>query len=118
MIRVMIELFGIIFVDDTEIVLRIYSIEKRNWQLVHYTSQDLLDNRREATISAYDIAEVIVFLFSQSYSQKVVEWKICARGITKATAAEIAHATGIKVEHLQRIREQELICKGLFSEFW
>ena len=112
------EYFGIIFVDNTEIVLRIYSIDDNQWQLTHYTSTDLLDKKREKTISAYDIAEVIADLFSTTYSHKVIEWKICTRGITRDTAAEIAHATGLKVEHLERIREQELICKGLFSEFW
>ncbi len=116
--RVMIEYVGIIFVDDTEIILRIYSITGGQWQLVHYVDHDLLDKKRQKTISAYDIAEVIADLFSGTYEHTVVEWKICTRGITKETTAEIAHATGLKVEHLNRIREQELICKGLFIEFW
>lgn len=116
--RGMTEYVGIIFVDDTEVVLRIYSVKDSQWQLAHYASQDLLDTKREKTISAYDIAEVIADLFVRTYAHTVVEWKICTRGITKETAAEIAHATGLKVEHLNRIREQELICKGLFSEFW
>lgn len=114
----MIESFGIIFVDGTEIVLRVYTIEKKQWQLIHYVSHDLLDRKRERTITPYTIAEAIADLFSTTYVQKVIEWKICTRGITRETAAEIAHATGLKVEHLERVREQELLCKGLFTEFW
>lgn len=114
----MIEFFGIIFVDNTEIILRIYSIDFNNWQLVHYTSRDLLDKKREKKITPYDLAETIADLFSTTYTHKVIEWKICTRGITRDSAAEIAHATGLKVEHLERTREQELLCKGLFTEFW
>lgn len=114
----MIEHFGIIFVDGTEIVLRVYTIANKQWQLVHYKSLDLLDKRREKTITPYTIAETIADLFSTTYALKVVEWKICTRGITREVAAEIAHATGLKIEHLERIREQELLCKGLFTEFW
>lgn len=114
----MIEYFGIIFVDDAEIILRIYTVSNKKWQLTHYSSHDLLDRRREKTITPYTIAESIADLFSTTYAQKVIEWKICTRGITRETASEIAHATGLKLEHLERIREQELICKGLFTEFW
>ncbi len=114
----MIELFGIIFVDDSEIVLRVYTIQDKKWQLIYYTSRDLLDKKREKIITPYTIAETIADLFSTKYVQKVVEWKICTRGITRETASEIAHATGLKIEHLERVREQELLCKGLFTEFW
>lgn len=114
----MIEYFGIIFVDDTEIILRIYSVDNKEWQLIRYTSRDLLDKRREKTINAYIIAEEIADLFSTTYATKVIEWKICTRGVSRETAAEIAHATGLKLECLERLREQELLCKGLFTEFW
>jgi hypothetical protein len=116
--RVMIEFFGIIFIDGTEIVLRVYTIENKHWQLTHYASRDLLDKKREKEITPLTIAEAIADLFSTTYVQKVVEWKICTRGLSKKTATEIAHATGLKIEHIERIREQELLCKGLFTEFW
>ena len=114
----MIERFGIIFVDGTEIALRVYSTNHKQWRLVHYANRDLLDKKREKIITAYTIAEEIADLFTTTYATKVIEWKICMRDITRETAAEIAHATGLKVEHLERIREQELLCKGLFTEFW
>lgn len=116
--RTMIEYFGIIFVDDTEIILRVYATHNKSWQLTHYTSRDLLDKKREKHITAYTIAEVIADLFSTTHVQKVVEWKICVRGLTKEVVSEIAHATGLKIERLERTREQELLCKGLFTEFW
>lgn len=118
MMRDVIEFFGIILVDGSEIVLRIYNIDNKQWQLVHYTNRDLIDTKEEKKITAYDIAEVIADLFSTTYTHKVVEWKICTRDITRETAVEIAQATGLKVEHLERVREQELLCKGLFTEFW
>ena len=115
----MIEFFGIILVDNTEIVLRVYTIdENKQWQLTHYTSIDLLDKKREKLITTQTIAEVIADLFSTTYVQKVVEWKICTRGLTREKTAEIVRTTGLKIEYLEIIREQELLCKGLFTEFW
>lgn len=116
--RVVRENFGIIFVDNTEILLRVYKTENNKWQLVHYDSCDLLDTSREKTITAYTIAEVIAEFFSKTFTQEVVEWRICARNISRQMVYEIAQAVGLKIEYLERIREQELISKGLFTEAW
>jgi|SRR6185369_1323503 len=112
------EFFGIIFADKTEIILRVYQVENSKWQLLHLASRDLTDKKRENKISAYDIAEVIADFFSTSYTQQVIEWKICAREIAKEKVTEIGLATGLRVEYLDRTREQELICKGMFTELW
>jgi hypothetical protein len=112
------EFYGIILVDGSEIILRVYQTDGKSWQLMHYTSRDLLDKKIEKNVTAYDIAEVIADFFSTTYTQKVIEWRICARGHTRETVAEIAQATGLRVEHVLRNREQELLCKGLFTEFW
>ena len=118
MMRIMKELFGIIFVDGTEVLLRVYKIDDDKWKLLHYDSCDLIDRKLEKSITSYNIAEIIANFFTTTYTQEVIEWRICARNITKETAAEIALAIGLKVEFLERIREQELICKGLFTELW
>jgi len=112
------EFFGIIFADSTEIILRVYQVDENKWQLLHYTSRDLTDKKRQKAITAYDLAEVIAEFFSTSYTQHIIEWKICAREIARETVTEIGLATGLKVEYLDRAREQELICKGMFTELW
>lgn len=116
--RIMREYFGIIFVDSTEIILRVYKIEETKWQLLHYDSRDLIDNKPEKDVTPYNIAEVIADFFSATYTQKIIDWKICARNITKEKTAEIARAIGLKIEYLDHRRQQELICKGIFTELW
>lgn len=118
MMRIMIEFYGIIIVDTTEIILRVYKADGEEWQLLHFVSRDLINKKPESKVTAYDIAEIVADLFSTTFTQKVIEWRICARGITKETVSEIAFATGLRVEHLDRSREQELICKGMFTELW
>ena len=118
MMRVVREFYGIILIDGSEITLRVYKIEGNNWQLIHYNSRDLVDKKLESGISAYTIAEVIADFFAKTLTQEVVECQICARNVTKQTAVDIAQAIGLKVEYLERVREQELLCKGLFTEVW
>lgn len=118
MMRVMKEIFAIILVDGTEIILRVYRIEGDKWRLLHYDSRDLIDRKSEKEVTPYNVAEIIADLFSTTYTQEVVEWRICARNLSRQTVAEIALAVGFKIEYLERIREQELICKGAFTELW
>jgi hypothetical protein len=112
------EYFGIILVDSTEIILRVYQVDDKKWQLLHYDSQDLIDRKPEKDVTPYNIAEVIADFFSITYAQKVIEWRICAREISKEKTAEIALAIGLRIDYLDRRRQQELICKGLFTELW
>lgn len=116
--RLVKEFYGIILVDGTEIILRVYQTDGKIWQIIHTTTRDLLDNNREKAVTAYDIAEVIADLFATTQTQKVIEWRICTRFQPRDTVVEIAHATGLRIEPLERSREQELLCKGMFTEFW
>ena len=112
------DFYGVILIDGSEVILRVYQIDDKKWQLFYYTSRDLVDKKREKNINAYDIAEIVADLFSTTHVQTVIEWKIFSRKITREIAAEIALALGLKIEHLENRREQELICKGAFTELW
>ena len=112
------EFFGIILADNTEVILRVYQVENSKWQLLHYTACDITSKKLENKITAYDIAEVIAEFFTSTYTQNIIEWKICAREIARETITEISLATGLQIEYLNRAREQELICKGMFTELW
>ena len=112
------DFYGIILIDGTEIILRVYKTDGTVWQIIYKTIRDLLDKKREKEVTAYDLAEVIADLFSTTYTQKVIEWRIFARDLPRDTVVEIAQATGLRVELLDRSREQELLCKGMFTEFW
>lgn len=111
MIRYMKERYGIIFVDRTQVILRVYETDNKEWKLLQY-------QERELTIEKNDIADVITELLSLPYSQHIAEWKACSRNLSETLLSNITLATGLQVERLSKLREQELICKGVFTELW
>lgn len=118
MMRVMKEFFGILLLDQAEIILRVYQAGEHEWQLLHYFSRDLADTKAEAAIDAPDITQVILEFLSKNATQNISDWKVCSRGLSEAVVQEVANATGFTIERLVAHREQELLCKGLFTELW
>jgi hypothetical protein len=112
------DFYGILLLDKAEIVLRIYQTDGKQWRLLHYISNDLAEKKAEADITALDITEVIIDFFSKNVTQNVSEWKICSRGFSPEMLKPVSDATGFRIERLERIREQELLCKGMFTELW
>jgi hypothetical protein len=62
--------------------------------------------------------ETIADVFSESFAQDVMTWKICSRFIADTLLEEVSSAIDIEIENLQKLREQELLCKGMFTELW
>lgn len=57
-------------------------------------------------------------IFASSYLQHIAEWKVSARDTENELLATVQTLTGLKIEYLNKIREQELLCKGMFIEMW
>jgi hypothetical protein len=113
----MIDRFGVLLLDQTELILRIYEIHGGNWRLAYYTSKNITatpysnDQRTGLTAAIADI-------FSSRDTDHIAEWKVCARETPQQLSEEIRTLTGFSVEYLSPEREQELLCKGLFTELW
>ena|SRR5581483_6091760 len=105
---------GVIFIDEAEIIFRIYETSDREWKLFHYHSS-LLPSQE---IQIKDILEIVGDFFSTSYAEHIADWKICSRQHPKKFIREIAQALSISIEDISLHREQELICKGMFTELW
>ena len=112
------EFYGVLLLDQTEVILRIYQIDNKEWRLLYYLSRDLGDKKPEATITAMDITEVITDFLGKKSTQHITDWHVCSRGIPQATIDAVSEATGFTIELLNRSREQELLCKGMFTELW
>ena len=112
------ELYGIIFLDRTEVILRIYQMDDKEWKLLHYEDKALPSEQSNTEPPVTEIAESIFSLLAPPYARHVVEWKACGRNISGKLFADIAEATGLQMENLSKLREQELLCKGIFTEFW
>jgi len=106
--------YGIIFLDDNEIIFRIYETTDNEWKLFHYHSSLLPSQKTDETI----VLEIIGNFFASEYAQYIHEWKICSRHYTKKLIQELSKVLAITVEEISLHREQELICKGMFTELW
>jgi hypothetical protein len=107
--------YGIIFLDDTEIIFRIYETSDHEWNLYHYHSSLLPASE---TPDATAVLEIIGNFFLTEYAQHIADWHMCCRHQPKKLVREIARTLSITVEDISLHREQELLCKGMFTELW
>jgi len=104
---------GIILLDETEIIFRIYETTDYEWKLFHYYSSII-----KPTADTNDILEIIGNFFTTEYAQHIAEWKICSRLHLKKLLGDLSQALNIPIEDISIHREQELLCKGMFTELW
>jgi hypothetical protein len=110
--------YGIVLLDSTEIIFRIYEADSKEWRLVHYHSSKLFTVSPKGEIHATDILEIIAEFLTTQYAQHIAEWKICSRHLPTALVADVEKGVGFRVERVTLLREQELLCKGMFTELW
>ena len=113
--RIMRRRHGVILLDDGEIIFRIYETTEREWKLFHYHSSTLPS---APAVETADVLDIIGNFFSTEYAQHIAEWKVCSRQHPKKLIQEISRALDIEIEDISLHREQELLCKGLFTELW
>lgn len=110
--------YGIVLLDSTEIIFRIYEISEKEWKLIHYHSSKLFTITPEGEIRTADILEVIAEFLTTQYAQHIAEWKICSRHLPDPLIKDVEKGVGFKIEMISPQREQELLCKGMFTELW
>lgn len=104
-----------VLIDQEEILFRIYLTSQTEWKLYHFHSSLL---PKDKSLETSDILESIGSFFSSDYAQHIAEWKICTRHLPQSLCQDITRALAIPVENLSLHREQELLCKGMFTELW
>jgi hypothetical protein len=111
------EFFGILLLDKTEIVLRVYQIDGTEWRLFNYFKKSLLPETPQKEVG--DIfSHIVKEVLSSSFTQQVSTWRLCSRGINKPVLTQVARRIGMSIEPLTYPREQEPISKGMFTELW
>lgn len=103
---------GIILIDTTTIIFRIYEYTNDTLELFYFSEKYF-----DETSNTDDVALLVANFFSSRYADHIAEWKICARNAEAYITNEIELLTGIPIEYLTPTREQELLCKGILSEF-
>lgn len=109
----MIHVYGIILLERTEIVIRIYEVNKTEWKLIHYQNFQV---HQESL--ADEISTLLAEFLTTDNARYVTQWKTGARTISKTTLNHISASLGLEIESISPMREQELLCKGLFTELW
>lgn len=112
------ERFGIILIDGNEVIIKIYELDKTNrWRLIRYRDHDLIPYTPTEKITSQEIIEIIAETSFSSYAVHVNNWRILSRNNNEETIQAVSHATAIQAEVISLSREQELLCKGLLTEF-
>jgi hypothetical protein len=105
--------YGVILFDSTEIIVRVYVVAKAEWRLEYYHNMQFPKSTTSLTIT-----EMLAEFFLSEQAQDIAEWKISSRGFSLSLIKDVAKATGTDIEGLTMLREQELLCKGMFTELW
>lgn len=110
--------YGVILLERTEVVIRIYEVANTQWKLLKYYNKQIAqtpnDPDREVTLILETLNECLL----AEYAQHIADWRTCARFLPQPLLQIISQATGFKIENLTHLREQELLCKGMFTELW
>jgi hypothetical protein len=110
--------YGILLFELDEVVIRIYESDDGHWKLLHYQSEEIAILKNRSNDKIVDIVEILTEYFSSDFAQHVGEWRTCARFLPQPFIQAISKATGLTIENLTHLREQELLCKGMFTELW
>lgn len=117
----MIHVYGILLLEKTEIVVRIYEVNKTEWKLIHYQNFPLQLRSLPAIHQeslADEISNKLADFLTTDNARYVSQWKTGSRGISQSTLNKISATLGLQIDNITVIREQELLCKGLFTELW
>lgn len=104
------ENFGIILIDNADIVFRVYCVTNRVPSLLHQHTDTVYE------LDALSYIEKLAEFFTMEKAQHIETWKICSRHVPLSITKDIARTIGLKIENLSPLREQELICNGMFAE--
>ena len=107
--------FGVILLDTTELIFRIYETTDHEWKLFHYHSSLIPDPQN---VDTNYVLELIGSFFTSEYAQHVIDWRMCTRHHGKTLVKELERVLSISIEDISLHREQELLCKGIFTELW
>lgn len=104
--------YGIVLLEKKEIILRVYEAGEKEWRLIFYQNKVLQND------GAAGITEAIAEFLVSEQTQHIADWKLCSRNIPQSVIRKVSSATGFAIENLTELREQELLCKGMFTELW
>ena len=104
--------YGVLLLDHTELMVRIYERDANKWKLLHYEHVDI--KKSDST----KVVEAIANIFISDVTEYVVDWKLAALNNSQKIIDDVSTATGFPMEKVGKAREQELLCKGLLLELY
>jgi hypothetical protein len=101
--------YGVILLEKHVVIIRLYEVTLNAWKLVY--SQNIVSEPKA-------LSSILANFFTTKDAQYVTQWKTGARGLPQTLLNNVSASLGIPIDSLTLLREQELVCKGLFTELW
>ena len=101
--------YGVILLEKQGIYVRLYEVTNHAWKLIQY---------QKFESSPDEISSILANFFTTKEAQYITQWKTGARGLPQSLLNTVSSTLGLAIDSLTMIREQELLCKGLFTELW
>lgn len=106
---------GILLLDWTDVVVRIYEKDNQRFTMIFKNTHDL--SLQPDVLNSGNVFIKTIKQAAQKGSQLHVEqWKVYARYLPKGILREIAQAISFPITHLSLEQEQDLLCKGTLLE--
>lgn len=108
---------GVIFLDGTEVVTGIYTLNRDiRWTRLYFRVEDLVKFNPQVPVDPGEIIERITDTLLIGIKLNIKDWKIISRNLPEESFNQISQATKLKIKNLDLAGEQELICQGVLNE--
>src|SRR4029079_11753428 len=99
----MIHVYGIILLERTEIIIRVYEVNKKEWKLIHYQNVALKQRvapavQQESLVE--EISSLLATFFTTDNARYVTQWKAGARGISQSTVNAVSSTLGLELDNI------------------
>lgn len=108
---------GIILLDNTEIIVAIFTLNRSlKWEKIFYQSRDLTKFESHKQPDYLKIVETLAEILLFGLKLDIKNWQVLSRNISDEILKQISQVTKLKIKSLDLATEQELICKGILNE--
>lgn len=109
---------GIILLDRTEVVVAIFAQNRSlKWEKLFYQVRNLNISEFQKQIDYLAVVEKLAEVLLFGLRLNIRNWKVLSRNISDEILRQISQISELKIKKLDPALEQELICRGVLSEF-
>lgn len=109
---------GIILLDGTEVIVAIFAQDRSlKWEKLFYQVRDSTRFASQKHIDYLEVVETLAEILLFGLKLDIKNWRVLSRNISAEILKQISQVTKLKIKTLDLALEQELICRGVLSEW-